>query len=156
FDKEAIERELLARLQTAITKAGLWDELSTDWLLLDCELMPWSAKAQELLTKQYAPVGASATHATSAAIALLKAANVEGVQEILDRFEKRQDAATRYVDAYRRYCWPVESVDELKLAPFHILASENAVHIDKDHVWHMETLTHICSEDPNLLLATPY
>ena len=24
---------------------GLWDALATDWVLLDCELMPWSAKA---------------------------------------------------------------------------------------------------------------
>ena len=31
------------------TRAGLWDEFETDWICLDCELMPWSAKAQELL-----------------------------------------------------------------------------------------------------------
>ena len=29
--------------------AGLWDELDTDWLLLDAELLPWSAKAGELM-----------------------------------------------------------------------------------------------------------
>ena len=34
--------------------AGLWDELRSDWLLLDCELMPWSAKALELVRQQYA------------------------------------------------------------------------------------------------------
>ena len=36
------------------TAAGFWDELETDWVCLDCELMPWSAKAQELLRQQYA------------------------------------------------------------------------------------------------------
>ena len=32
-----------------VTAAGLWDELATDWLVLDAELLPWSAKAEELL-----------------------------------------------------------------------------------------------------------
>ena len=40
----------------------------------------------------------------------------------------------QYVEAYRRYCWPVNSVNDLKLAPFHILATEGRVHVDKDHV----------------------
>jgi hypothetical protein len=29
-----------------------------------------------------------------------------------------------YVDSYRRYCWEVQSVGDLKLAPFHLLATE--------------------------------
>jgi protein phosphatase len=60
------------------------------------------------------------------------------------------------VEAYRRYCWPVQSLDDLRLAPFHLLASEGRVHVDKDHVWHMETLARLCAVDPGLLLATPY
>jgi protein phosphatase len=61
-----------------------------------------------------------------------------------------------YVDAYRAYCWPVSSLDDLSLAPFHLLASEGAVHADRDHVWHMETMAGLCAADANLLLATPY
>jgi protein phosphatase len=64
--------------------------------------------------------------------------------------------AQQYVDAYRRYCWDVASLDDLKLAPFHILASEGKVHVDRDHVWHMETIRRFCEQDPGLLLATPY
>ena len=36
---------LLARLRSAVDSVGLWAELDTDWLLLDAEIMPWSAKA---------------------------------------------------------------------------------------------------------------
>ena len=36
-----------------------WDEFGTTWVCLDCELMPWSAKAQELLRSQYAAVGSA-------------------------------------------------------------------------------------------------
>ena len=44
----------------AVASAGLWEELETDWLLLDAELLPWSAKAGGLLRGQYASVGAAA------------------------------------------------------------------------------------------------
>jgi protein phosphatase len=50
----------------------------------------------------------------------------------------------------------VSSLDDLKLAPFHLLATEGRVHTDKDHGWHMETLAAICRNDPGLLLETPY
>ena len=54
------------------------------------------------------------------------------------------------------YCWIVHSLADLKLAPFHLLASEGAVHTAKDHLWHMETLARICQADTGLLLATPF
>ena len=60
FESARIEAEMLARVRAAIERGGLWDELGTDWVCLDCELMPWSAKAQELLQHQYAAVGAAA------------------------------------------------------------------------------------------------
>jgi protein phosphatase len=66
------------------------------------------------------------------------------------------EAAELYVRAYRQYCWTVDSLADLKLAPFHLLASEGAVHTAKDHVWHMETLAEICHCDAELLLSTPF
>ena len=56
----------------------------------------------------------------------------------------------------RRYCWPVSSLDDLKLAPFHILATEGAAHINRDHGWHMDTLARVCSVGEELLIATKY
>lgn len=158
FENEAIERALLERVATAIGKAGLWEELSTDWMVLDCELLPWSAKAQELLRKQYAPVGASSVAATRATLSVLQqaAAQIEGLEELLDRTAMRKETAVQFVDSYRRYCWSVSKLEDLKLAPFHILATEGAVHADKDHQWHMHTLAHVCGEDPGVLFATPY
>ncbi len=69
--------------------------------------------------------------------------------------ENRGKAIEQFVTAYRQYCWPVKSLDDLKLAPFHLLATEGKVHTDQDHVWHMETLAAMCRHDPILLLATP-
>jgi protein phosphatase len=81
------------------------------------------------------------------------------VTKLLDKFQNRKEMVDRYVDAYRQYCWPVSGISDYKLAPFHILATEGAVHVDGDHVWHMETLVRVCKaldEGNSLLLATPY
>jgi protein phosphatase len=158
FNDAIMESALLDRLRSAVDASGLWDELQTDWLCLDCELMPWSAKAQELLHRQYAPVGVAATTALREAGAALAqfAAQGNDVSALQQSFAAREQMAAQYVNAYQHYCWEVHSVNDLKLAPFHLLASEGKVHIDRDHTWHMETLRRICERDTELLLATPY
>lgn len=62
----------------------------------------------------------------------------------------------QYQDAYRGYCWPVTSISDLKLAPFHLLATEGAVHVDKDHRWHMETLSRLGGEREDVVHRTAY
>lgn len=158
FENSSLENQLLERLQIALTKANFWDKFNTDWVCLDCELMPWSAKAQELLRRQYAAVGASSNAALSEAVSVLEQAAARGIDlgSSLSEYQERSHMAQEYVNAYRRYCWQVDSIDDLKLAPFHILATEKAVHIDKNHVLHMETIANICQHDQALFQATAY
>jgi polynucleotide kinase-phosphatase len=158
FTDSKIEMEFIGRLRTALDKSGFWDEHKTDWALLDCELMPWSVKAQDLIRDQYAAVGAASRAALADAMPALDAAAARGVDvgDLLLRTRERTQLVGRYVEAYRRYCWPVQSLDDLKLAPFHILATEGAVHTDKNHDWHMQVLAKVCAADPKMLLATPY
>lgn len=165
FDEPAIEESFLTLVRDAVTAADFWSEFKTDWICLDCELMPWSAKAQELLKQQYAAVGASARATMEAEVAALTEASTRGLEvgEFLTKTKDRQVMVSNYVDAYRRYCWPVGSVNDLKLAPFHLLATEAKVHADKPHDWHMETLKRLCNASctirngyDDVLLATPY
>jgi protein phosphatase len=158
FNDPVIEREFLQQLSNALTAAGTWQIFATDWICLDAELMPWSAKAQELLKQQYASVGAAAKTSLSETIVCLNkvASTIEGAEVLREKFRDKLNAANLYVDAYRRYCWPVNAVADLKLAPFHLLATEGKVHINRDHVWHMETLRKICKCSDGLMLATPY
>jgi protein phosphatase len=111
------------------------------------------------LRQQYAPTGAAARGALPQAISALERAteiNAGATGDLLNQYRERLDLALRYVEAYRRYCWTVNSLDDLRLAPFHLLASEGHVHLDKSHIWHMQTLGRICEGDSRLLLATPY
>ncbi|MFC6644667.1 polynucleotide kinase-phosphatase [Granulicella cerasi] len=158
FEDAALEKAFLERTRDAASGADLWNHLGTDWLCLDCELMPWSAKAQELLQKQYAPVGNGGVKTLHAEIEALEAASghVSGLEALMQRTRDRLGAVDGYVREYRQYCWPVKGLADLKLAPFHLLASEGAVHTDKPHTWHMETLTGLCMQDTEILLATPY
>ncbi|QGM47129.1 polynucleotide kinase-phosphatase [Methylocystis heyeri] len=130
---------LLARLRAACDAAGLWEELETDWLLFDAEFMPWSAKAAALIEQQYAPVAAASRAGLTLAHEAAARAAARGVpiDDWRDRLAVRAEKAARYAEAWRPYVWPVESLGDLKLAPFHLLASEGAAHFDKDHHWHM-------------------
>lgn len=158
FDDRAMESQFIAAIQEALEAAKFWEEFETEWVCLDCELMPWSAKAQELLRQQYAAVGAAARTALSDVVDALEqaASNVSEVSELVARHRERASAAEKYVDAYRRYCWPVRTLDDLRLAPFHLLATEGGVHTDRDHVWHMEALKRLCESGAGMLQSTPY
>jgi protein phosphatase len=54
-----------------------------------------------------------------------------------DRFTDRVQRAQRYGKVWTPYVWPVTGIADLKVAPFHLLASEGRVWFDRDHVWHM-------------------
>jgi protein phosphatase len=116
------------------------------------------AKAVELLRGQYAAVGAAARTALDDSMQALRAAASSGlnVGALLERYGQRMEDVDLYVEAYRRYSWPVRSLDDLKVAPFHLLATEGAVRTDKTHLWHMKVLSRLCEADASLLLATPY
>ncbi len=161
FDDLSLETELLARIREAMAAARFWDRFETTWACLDCELMPWSAKAQELLRTQYAAVGAAGSASLPTAVATLQQAaqrlagpEKELAETAVSSFQQRHGQIDRFVAAYRNYCWPVNSLDDLKLAPFHLLATERQVHIDQTHDWHMEILGEICRHQQTMLLST--
>ena len=156
FEDRALEAQFLERVGSGIANAGLWSELGTDWVVLDSELMPWSVKAQELLREQYAAVGAAARISLTSAAALLRqtAARAIDASESLPGVEERLRLAQLYSDAYARYCWPVTSLADIRLAPFQLLASEGQVHTDKAHLWHMDVAERLSRADPGLFRAT--
>src|SRR5207244_2995481 len=132
FSDHAVENDLLQRVYAAADRAGWWEELQTDWICLDGELMPWSAKAQDLLRNQYAAVGSAATAALAAVQgALDQTSAIVDVGDLLAKNRLRVEAVSGYLDAYRRYCWPVESVRGLRMAPVPRLATGGVRHSDK-------------------------
>jgi polynucleotide kinase-phosphatase len=156
FDTSETTEALLARVRAAADKAGTWDELGTDWLLLDCELLPWSAKAMGLLRDQYAAVGAAARAGLGATIAVLEQAAARGLEvgSLLDAQNGRRIAADAFTAAYGRYCWPTSGLDGVRLAPFQVLAAEGSVLATREHGWHLDVLDRLCAADPESFQVT--
>ncbi|MER5706248.1 polynucleotide kinase-phosphatase [Streptomyces sp. NPDC002122] len=155
FDDPAVTEQVLDRLRTAIGAAGLWDELGTDWLLLDGELMPWSLKSAGLLRSQYAAVGAASGAVLPGAVEALERASargVEGLDGLLAKQRERQVDAAAFTEAYRRYCWPTQGLEGVRFAPFQLLAARGrslaAVPHDEQLAW----LDRLVEHDPTGLL----
>ncbi|MFJ9809454.1 polynucleotide kinase-phosphatase [Streptomyces sp. NPDC101158] len=155
FDDRETTEQVLGRLRAAIGAAGLWEELDTDWLLLDGELMPWSLKSAGLLRSQYAAVGAASRAVFPGALGALEQAvarGVSGLDELLGRQRERASDAVAFTDAYRRYCWPTEGLEGVRFAPFQVLAARGrslaAVPHDEQLAW----LDRLVEHDPTGLV----
>ncbi|MGW7073856.1 polynucleotide kinase-phosphatase [Streptomyces sp. NPDC054866] len=156
FDDPEVTEEILGRVRTAVTEAGLWQELDTDWLLLDAELMPWSLKASGLLRSQYAAVGAASAAVFPGAIAALEAATARGVDTggLLAKQRERAVDAAAFTDAYRRYCWPTEGLEGVRLAPFQILAVQGRSLAALPHDGQLALIDRMVEHDGTGLLQT--
>ena len=177
----AHEQAILSRLNAALEKSGFWEAFATDWVCLDTELMPWSAKARSLIVEQYAPSGMAGKRGLERSISALQTAGDRTAMDIsktagsaalsqtqtsadtpgdmdigavLSYYEKRLECIELYREAYRRYCWPVASVDDYRIAPFHILATEGKVWNNENHQRHLEVIQdYIAGKDP-IFIAT--
>ncbi|MEU1028250.1 polynucleotide kinase-phosphatase [Streptomyces mirabilis] len=156
FDDSAVTEEILGRLREAVTAAGLWEELGTDWLLLDAELMPWSLKASGLLRSQYAAVGAAAGAAFPGVLAALEGVAERGVdvRELLGKQRERAADAAAFTEAYRRYCWPTEGLEGVRLAPFQILAVQGRSLAAVPHDEQLALIDRLVEHDGSGLLQT--
>jgi len=162
FMDSALGRAFLEQVRAVLDAANFWEQFETDWVCLDAELMPWSAKAQSLIREQYAAVGTAGNHALSAVGAVLATAATRHLPlaELRQRVDQKAEATQRFTEAYRRYCRPTEGLTGLVLAPFHLLATEGHVHTNQPHTWHMDQLAAICrvaeTVVPGFMLATLY
>jgi protein phosphatase len=157
FDDDALDSTLLVRMVDALGRADFWERFATDWVCLDAELMPWSVKAGGLLREQYAPVAAAGEAALSAVLAATEAAEARGiaVDPLLARLSARKRNIEGYTAAYRAYCWEVDGLEGLRVAPFHLLATEGHAYFDRDHLWHLRELARLAAVDP-LFVATSH
>jgi polynucleotide kinase-phosphatase len=150
----SLDSALLDRVRSAA--AGLFDELDTDWLLLDAELLPWSAKAGGLIRERYAGVRAAGRAALPAALSVLEQAAGRGldVAALRDRLELRSAEIAGYSAAYRAYVQPTDGLTGVTLAPFAVLAGAGVSYADRDHGWHLALADRLVAADPGLFTPT--
>lgn len=151
FFDAALTATLVDRLRAACLP--LFDGLDTDWLVLDAELLPWSAKALGLIREQYAAVGTAAHHALPAVQSVLATAQARGldVADLAAHTARRTTSAEAFREVYAAYCRPVDGLDGITLAPFQVLAAEGRLlAATEPHPWHLERLASVTGD-----LVTP-
>ncbi len=154
FEPENFEQQILTRLVDSLSRAGIWEKWQTDWLALDCEILPWNLKAQGLLVEQYLPTAEAGHAALTATQTVLNQAISRGLQsEALDltalsaQANSSLAAIARYQQTIAGYLWEAAEIDKIAFAPFHLLATEGKIYFDRDHLWHLETLSALADAD---------
>jgi protein phosphatase len=162
FEPENFERQILTRLADSLSRVAIWEKWQTDWLALDCEILPWNLKAQGLLGEQYLPTAEAGHAALTATQTLLEQAIARGLHsEALDltalQAQTGSSLATiaRYQQTIAGYLWEVADIDKIAFAPFHLLATEGKTYFDREHLWHLETLAALAESD-SLFRRTKY
>lgn len=165
FEDRETQETLLMRLRKLLDESNFWRDFATDWVCLDTELMPWSAKAQKLLETQYAPVGRAGRNGLAMAVDAIRKAAIQLGDEVIEveaqssrqanlnallgEYSSRGEALSLYTDAYRRYCWDVGAIEDYRIAPFHVLATEGKMWNSENHSWHMQTIEkYMAGSDP--------
>lgn len=154
FEPESFERQIFTRLIDSLTRAGIWEKWQTNWLALDCEILPWNLKAQGLLVEQYLPTAEAGQAALTTVQAVLEQGINRGLHSAtldLAALRGQVDASlasiARYQQTIAGYLWEVADIDKIAIAPFHLLATEGKTFFDRDHLWHLETLSALAEAD---------
>ncbi len=152
FEPDA-EVALLERLDEALSRAGVWAELDADWILLDGEILPWSLKAGDLIRDLYAAVAAAGVAATAAAAAVLARAAASGIDvaALAERTRARAEGIAGFREAYRRY---VGDAEQVRFAPFQVLAAGTLTFEERDHGWHLGIADRLVEAAPDAVAAT--
>lgn len=140
FDTDEEEAIVVNAVRDAMTAAGLWDELRTSWVILDGEILPWSAKAGGLIRDVFAATGSAGNESAQAVQMAASQAAQRGIDcsDHLAASRALELAITAYRHAYRPFVVPYNGPMDLRFAPFHWLAAEHRVFDEESHSWHMD------------------
>ena len=171
FDDAETGKIIMTRLKNVLSASSFWKDFDTGWVCIDAELMPWSAKAQVLLKEQYAPTGLAGRNALAMASNVIRnTIKTQGPKlslaeqadpginlgELLEEYTKREETLALYTEAYRRYCWDVKSIEDYRIAPFHILATEGKTWNTENHLLHMEYINKYMTGIDPIFVPTNY
>ncbi|WP_339312488.1 polynucleotide kinase-phosphatase [Paenibacillus sp. FSL k6-2145] len=140
FFDPSIEQAVLSRLHADLTADGYFDRHQTEFVLLDAEIVPWNLKARELIASQYAHVAEASLMDRSTVLDKLREAQAAGrkVDEWLQETAGKLANAETFRDVFQKYCWDVDDIGDIRIAPFHTLAHSTGAFWEQTHEWHME------------------
>ncbi|MBM7702086.1 polynucleotide kinase-phosphatase [Metabacillus iocasae] len=139
FDEET-ETKMVQQLNEDLHAHAYFDKYDTDYVLLDAEIMPWNLKAKELISNQYAHVAENALLDRTKIKEKIQATvhQHERLLEWLNEYEQKLENAQTFKEVFQHYCWDIQEISHIQIAPFHVLAHSNETFFNQSHMWHMD------------------
>ena len=155
FFEQATQQKIVRQLHDELLAKNYFDNMNTDFVLLDAEILPWNLKAQSLIDAQYAHVAEHALMDRQKVLQKLQATNSIDVSHWKGEYEEFMRNAVRFDAVYQNYCWPVEDTSAIQIAPFHVLAHSNETCFHQPHTWHMD-MNRLLAQDSKLFIETEF
>jgi polynucleotide kinase-phosphatase len=140
FFQDQVENDIVQKLNDGLIRHEYFQKYGTDYVLLDAEIMPWNLKAKELISSQYAHVSENAILDRTIIRSKLEKAihHNKDLESWLTEYDDKLSNALVFKEVFQKYCWDIEDINQIQIAPFHVLAHSNETFFDKPHTWHME------------------
>jgi protein phosphatase len=153
FNDDDTEAVFLERLRGVLSRSRFWQRFSTNWVLLDGEIMPWSFKASDSSEESdLAEAGFLALKATVDALGPAQRSAVR--RHWLERLEQRISGLNSYNAMFKKYRNESHDLRALRFAPFHLLATEGRTFFDCPHPFHIEVLSRIAKSGAGFVIPT--
>jgi protein phosphatase len=129
----------LTRQARAMEAAGLWDELKPIGAVWTPKSCPGTPRRRRCSRNSTPPSRARAGRRSRPNSRWRGGAgrDLAGADALVAALRSRLADIEAYATAYARYCWDVNGLQDLRVAPFHLLAVEGRTLLDHDHRWHL-------------------
>lgn len=155
--RESIEEGLLKGLKNALSANGFWEKYKTGWLCIDCEILPrpLAARGSEQVPRSLdAPGGPDNLEE---AILWLDKRGFSGPEDeeqafndLLAALKGEREREKALEDAWRRFFHTAHNISDIQITPLNIMASEDRVWSDVNHVLQLEIIREALSGWINL------
>ncbi len=155
FKDEDTEAVFIERLERVFTRSNFWKRFSTDWVLLDGEILPWAVKAAESSEESgLVEAGTAVFSETMSAFESDSSSPLKAHWK--ETIERERSALEQYDVMFKRYRTESANLAALKFAPFHLLATEGQTFFHRSHLWHMQMLAGLARSGREFVIPTRY
>lgn len=133
------EKTILTHFIQILDQQNFWQEFQTDWVCFEAVLSPKNFRQEELFATNYAKRSYATEFLYTKVIDSLSQSEKQGarVQGLIKYYEERKYLGENDVTLYSKYFWPVSRIQDLKIAPVHLLATQGKNYFAQEHLWQL-------------------
>lgn len=152
FEPRLQEPAILLARET-LERAGAFERLGAELLIFEALVQPWSLKRQEYMARQALPAATALLGSRGRALEALELAMQRRipVKALRDAAARDREAALQAQKALQSCTWPVKGIEQVKIVPIQLLASDRTTYVQQDRRWQVTELERWCQESPQFV-----